>query len=785
MQTRPLDVSPKDRSTAFFLFGFLLACYLLTFTGQLDSSDGLSMFATTESFVRTGSFDSNQLLWMGNQQGNIGVGGDLYSRKGYGMVLLAMPLVWLAKQWGAVGLVHAALLLNPLVTAWTGALLFRTGRRLGWSRPTSIATALLFGLATMAWPYTQGYFSDPICGWGLLAAAYALLAYAQSGRKLYLFGAGIAWGIAFLTRSINLITLPIYLVALFWVLDAVAASGSTTMAERLRAAFWHNWRPVVSFFIPIVAAGLVALWWNWARYGSILDTGYVATESFSGDLLAGLYGLTIGPARGFIWYNPVLLLAVPGAPIFWRRHRRIFVFSLLLTALYVVVYAKWYMWHGGYSWGPRFLVPIVPFVSLVAGAGWDYLVTQRRWAWPGLLLAALLTAWSVAIQWLGLAVPFSLVQDRLAANVQPLFAPQTFTELGLSPLVLQWQFLTPQNIQFAWWQAGAAQDSVNWLSVAMPLAGVLAGLILLLQLLRSRQPDDRDDRARNWLYGAALIAITLAVLTYVQATLGSTAIDAASRRIAGSERAGDAVLNLQPGQSQALANNYRGSLPVYGFFNAETLSPEQEAWLQRLRRQYNRLWVLPDSSPPEKSGWERTLRGADFLLVNDRVSGGSDQRLGLFALAPRQELAEAGLGTVFGDPAAPPPVTEDNGWFRLDGYAVTAEARPGDAVLLTLLWQDLAAVDENYQVFVHLLDEQGNKIEQADGQPVQWLRPTSTWQPGEKIADHYGLLLPATLPSGEYTIAVGIYHPVTGQRLPVSAGPSSYAIDLGPILVRQ
>ncbi|MFN8464648.1 MAG: hypothetical protein U0X20_03820 [Caldilineaceae bacterium] len=785
MQTRPLDVSPKDRSTAFFLFGFLLACYLLTFTGLIDSSDGLSMFATTESFVRTGSFDSNQLLWMGNQQGNIGVGGDLYSRKGYGMVLLAMPLVWLAKQWGAVGLVHAALLLNPLVTAWTGALLFRAGRRLGWSRPTSIATALLFGLATMAWPYTQGYFSDPICGWGLLAAAYALLAYAQSGRKLYLFGAGVAWGVAFLTRSINLITLPIYLLALFWVLDAVTGSAGMTLRERLRAAFWRNWRPVVSFFIPVVAAGLIALWWNWARYGSIFDTGYVSTESFTGDLLVGLYGLTIGPARGFIWYNPVLLLAIPGAIVFWRSHRRIFIFSVLLTALYVVVYAKWYMWHGGYSWGPRFLVPIVPFVSLVAGGGWDMLVSRRRWGWPGLLLAALLTTWSVVVQWLGLAVPFSLVQDWLAANVQPLFAPQTFTELRYSPLVLQWQFLAPQNIQFAWWQAGAAHDTVNWLSIAMPLAGVLAGLILLVQLLRSRQPDDRDDRARNWLYGGALIAITLAVLTYVQATLGSTTIDTASRRIADDERDGDAVLNLRPDQSQALANNYRGNLPVYGFFNGETLPPEQEAWLQQLRQRYTRLWVLPDSSPPEKSGWERALRGSDFLLVNDRISGSDNQRLGLFALAPNQELAEAGLGTVFGDPAAPPPVTEANGWFRLDGYAVTAEARPGDAVLLTLLWQDLAAVDENYQVFVHLLDEQGNKIEQADGQPVQWLRPTSTWQPGEKIADHYGLLLPATLPSGEYSIAVGLYHPVTGQRLPVSAGPSSYAIDLGPILVRQ
>jgi hypothetical protein len=384
-----------------------------------------------------------------------------------------------------------------------------------------------------------------------------------------------------------------------------------------------------------------------------------------------------------------------------------------------------------------------------------------------------------------MVVPFSLVQDWLAANVQPLFAPQTFTELRLSPLVLQWQFITPQNVQFAWWQAGTTHDGVNWLSVAMPLAGVVAGIILLAQLLRSRQPDDRDDRTRNSLYGLALVAITAAVLTYVQATLSDPGIQTASRRIAAGERRGDAVLNLQPALSQMLANNYRGNLPVYGFFNGDTLTEEQTAWLERLRQRYSRLWVLPDGMQPEQSGWERALRSSDFLLINDRVSGEGNQRLGLFALAPAQDLTEAGLGTVFGDPAAPPPVTEDNGWFRLDGYAVTAESRPGEAILVTLLWQDLAAVGENYQVFVHLLDNQGNKIAQADGQPVQWLRPTSTWQPGERIADRYGLLLPETLPSGEYSIAVGLYHPVTGQRLPVSAGPSSYAIELGPVVVRQ
>ena len=47
----------------------------------------------------------------------------------------------------------------------------------------------------------------------------------------------------------------------------------------------------------------------------------------------------------------------------------------------------------------------------------------------------------------------------------------------------------------------------------------------------------------------------------------------------------------------------------------------------------------------------------------------------------------------------------------------------------------------------------------------------------------YGLLLPAALPAGRYTLDVGLYDPVTGQRLAVSAGPASYAIELGPVQV--
>ncbi|MFN3333011.1 MAG: hypothetical protein ACK47M_10910, partial [Caldilinea sp.] len=161
----------------------------------------------------------------------------------------------------------------------------------------------------------------------------------------------------------------------------------------------------------------------------------------------------------------------------------------------------------------------------------------------------------------------------------------------------------------------------------------------------------------------------------------------------------------------------------------------------------------------------------------------SNQRLALYAMQPAADMVETGLGTIFGDPTLS-TVDDTNGWIRLRGYALTPTAEPGGHILLTLLWQSLQAVDKDYQVFVHLLDDQGAKLLQRDGQPVAWMRPTSTWQPGEEITDRYGLLLPATLAAGRYSLAVGLYDPVTGQRLAVSAGPANFAIEVGPVQVR-
>ena len=777
------DLKAIDRGIAFSIFWLLFAAYLFTFTALIDSSDGLSMFATVESSVRRGEADSNQLLWMGLQQGSFGLDGDLYSRKGLGMVLLAWPLVWLARIWPSVGLVHAALLLNPLLTAWTGALLYRAGRRLGWRPATAMATALIFGLATLAWPYTQTFFSDPVCSWGLFAALYGLLAYSQGGRKRYLLGAGLAWGLAYLTRTINLVTLPIFIFGLLAALHHYHTLNDQTPrspAALIRLALRH-WRPVISFLIPIVLAGVISLWWNHLRYGSFWDSGYVETERFNAPWLAGILGLLVGPARGYFWYSPVLLLGFWGLGWFRQQARWLFWMISAICISYLLLYGKWYMWHGGYSWGPRFLTPILPFSALLVGPVWERSRAtpgESRLLRIGVLLLILL---SVIVQWLGLLVPFNLVQDWLAGTVAPLFAPKTFTQLTYSPLVNQWRYLKSEYIHLAWWRATVTSGQIDWQGIVLPFVGVFVSLAALVGYSRTR--GETTSRLYSWLHTFILIAVTIALLINYQMALTGIDQRAVADRIEQIEQPGDAILYLRPTQTQYFANVYHGRLPLFGLLPQASLDEESQAWLASLQNHYQRLWVVSDDTPPDQSGWERPLRVEDFLLQENRIPNTDNARLATYALAHSLELTEAGLGLIFGDPATAGVITEDTGWIRLQGYRFTSEVRVGEAIVLALRWQSLRPVQTDYHVFVHLLDSRGEKIAQRDGQPVQWTRPISSWQPGEEILDHYGFLLPKDTIPGDYTIAVGLYDPTSGQRLSVSAGAGDFATELGPIHV--
>jgi len=89
---------------------------------------------------------------------------------------------------------------------------------------------------------------------------------------------------------------------------------------------------------------------------------------------------------------------------------------------------------------------------------------------------------------------------------------------------------------------------------------------------------------------------------------------------------------------------------------------------------------------------------------------------------------------------------------------------------VTLFWEAQAPVAERYKVTIQLLDATGQLIAQHDTEPGDGLNPTTIWNPGQVIADRYGVILPPNLPSGRYTLIAGLYHVITAERLPTATG---------------
>jgi 4-amino-4-deoxy-L-arabinose transferase-like glycosyltransferase len=105
---------------------------------------------------------------------------------------------------------------------------------------------------------------------------------------------------------------------------------------------------------------------------------------------------------------------------------------------------------------------------------------------------------------------------------------------------------------------------------------------------------------------------------------------------------------------------------------------------------------------------------------------------------------------------------------RLWGYDLeAAEARPGSSVRLVVYWRAERQMDEDYTVFVHLVDADGHIWGQQDNEPEGGFYRTSFWDVGEVVKDEYEFTIDDSAPQGEYTVEIGMYVLETGQRLPV------------------
>ena len=95
-----------------------------------------------------------------------------------------------------------------------------------------------------------------------------------------------------------------------------------------------------------------------------MDLGYgdEPATGFTTPLLTGVTLLLTSSGKGLLWFCPAVVAGLWGWRAFARAHPAHAVLAALLLVSQLAFFGRWWAWHGDWSWGPRYLVAIVPFL---------------------------------------------------------------------------------------------------------------------------------------------------------------------------------------------------------------------------------------------------------------------------------------------------------------------------------------------------------------------------------------------------------------------------------------
>ncbi|RKX71007.1 hypothetical protein DRP53_02995 [candidate division WOR-3 bacterium] len=357
------------RRTAVFLI--IAISYLLTNYGGVRSPDSEVVFRTGLSLARRLSFAVERpLSWRGFGLAR-GRDGRLYSIFGPLESIVLAPLIRIGDLIIASGLIRGAdirpshyidqgladfiggrTVENPephrlrfivsylylLIGILNSIIFYHIARRF-LTEAGSLFVVTLYSLGTIAWGYSGTLFSEPLMILFILASFLLI-----DSRP---FASGFLLGLATMTHITGILFLPFFLLYLHL----------------------KKGRPLVygcGAAIPLILLCL----YNHLRFGNPLETGRGISEyvySYFVPPGPGLYGLLFSPGKGILIYSPAIIIGLLG----WRllHHKDpILSYCLIGTILLRILFiASRSDWPGGFCLGPRYLLPLLPFLLLPTG----------------------------------------------------------------------------------------------------------------------------------------------------------------------------------------------------------------------------------------------------------------------------------------------------------------------------------------------------------------------------------------------------------------------------------
>jgi 4-amino-4-deoxy-L-arabinose transferase-like glycosyltransferase len=725
-----------------------------------------------------------------------------------------------------LALLPVAGMFTVVVTTVTAVLAYWLLRKLFGERVSFLA-ALLIALAPSFLAHSRRVHVDAILASTMLLSALALLVYVGQPRttsqRRYLVLSAIFAGLAWLTKLPALYLIP------FTVLALIGRLVFSAWGQRFHASFWREVKSFF-LWVAVACLVFVLLWPSmWVRPGEALaqlahtftwGLGATHTSALTADAAPMQFFMgkvVVDPGPG---YYP-LITAFRLSPV---------VMVFFLVGLGAIVLAQWRKrWSGEerlaawlgvayifffvvmISLGAKklesYVLPIFPMVCVIAALGLcaslDWLATTwQRWrggaenaAWI-LYSLAVIGIIASSFLWLRLGPYYSTYFNPLLGGARS--ASRLFVFGGGEGLDLVAQYLNQQ------------QDAEN-----LTVSAAYPNHVFRHQFEGTTWPLRQDNWNGLWLFSDYVVSY----FSYEQRDIPSAQVVEALERLepefvaqingleyARAYKVPPLILDKVPAISHPTEANLGGKVTFLGYDletaqveagdeievtlfwqRNEPLEADYSVYLRLINGVYD-VWGGQDGGPlwdaMPTSLWDEGMVVADerrIPVLLGTPPGIYQIEMGMYDpttmahLEPVDTEGNPLLGPVEvvrgkeSQPPAPQVAQESNfsNKVRLVGYDLEGKSEPGGSLRLTLFWESLTPMDEDYTVFVHLSNEDGQIWGQRDSQPVTGFYPTSRWTPGEFVRDQISVPISGEAPPGKYSLEVGMYHSGTGQRLPV------------------
>ena len=458
-------------------------------------------------------------------------------------------------------------------------------------------------------------------------------------------------------------------------------------------------------------------------------------------------------------------------------------------------------WYGGLAWGPRYLVPLTPFLMLAVLPVLEAVGQAGAARWQRLAIAALALA-SMWVQLNGLLISQKAYYTYLEAMPDVVAWQEGTWQPGFTPLAIIPRLLATTPLDFAWLRVGPE----GWLQPLGALLLMGLGGVGLRRLTRLETPPQRMARLAG-LGGPILVALVLVLglrgLYRDPVYFGDfEPLRDLLPRLEEVVAPEDIVVLTNPEYQRFMMNYYTGRALVYTLpmSPGEQPSPDQLPrvvntnpdllveprhllFLDSLPEYTGRVWLLNNHGP--FSGF--AVRPVEWYMARhyfplQTIDTGDTTRLIAFdvnARAPEEAalqwpavLTDARFGEQVTLEGFDIPVPRRRSGPYTGPSPERATYHAGDVVPLSLMWSALDTPESDYNVGVFVIGPEGTMAEQHTA--PQWgFKPMNVWEAGDHIRDNHGLQLPADLAPGEYAIWVKVYAWQTGEPLLVEGAAAT------------